>query len=1158
MFPLQGGYPGVRIWLVLVASLASVLRTSAQAPLTVDNISDRGVYSLRTWFRVPSNPGYSYRALLDGKPVPTDVTNWVDMVDYHELLISRTNVGAATISNRLVRFIVDSDRGNPENGLIRWTPYPPINSTAGELAGAQMRVITPAEYPTQLPVPVVVWLEDGQGRPRRANGFVTAPGFEATPVQVRRGTGSGFLPPATVGGPLDYQATLPGLQTNKQVQIDVTTTWTTRSGILATSETWPPNSRIHLNGNLTVPAGLTLTIGAGSIIKLNPLVNITNTGRVVIDGTLDQPVVFTATNVVAPERNAGAWGGFVMRGATAVLDANGAIFAGGAGGTGWSFSPGSSHRSEQAVLMVHSGARASLTNCAIISSAGQVANGYNSDVTYDHTLCQRAITCGEYEGGTITINGSAIIEFPNDDGVVNGTIADADYDGIYFTTGTHILKDSLFGFAKDDAIDSGSGGPGTMLVTNCWVESAQHEAHAWSGQGRIASSYDSVLMNSGQGHECGWSTGSDSPNCFADRMFTTGNSVGARIGDNYDWSYTGFLRMTNSLILYNYRDIFLKTWNTSGSGWDTNQWVDRLAQANLQSNSLTTVDARFPNNEVWNPARDGWRLAHWMTTPADAAVGVGFTLRTNQFAMTNLFDGVPVRLSSFTTNFVTVNYAFEASGSQLATGSLTFAPGETVKRIFPVGFNVAAQSSVQAVLRSAVRGELTGLTSVSFAGSAPSPQVSCWVGTNALPLIRLAEGMLVKLSTPSGLPVTVSYAYTADSGSLASGSLTFAPGETVAWIDPTGVDPLAHDPIRLTLSNPVNAALSGPTTVTYGTPPIEISLAVPSSQVDITTFSAGVAVVLNQPASQSITVDFRCEGRGAVLTNGSLNFAPGQTLQTLMLPTVNSAAYNLLFVSLMNAAGARLVMPSNVVFVRMETGASAMLVVAGSIWRYLDNGTDAGTAWRFLSFNDSGWKSGCAQLGYGDNDECTTNVSYGTDPNNKYITTYFRQKFVVQDPTAFTNLALWLLRDDGGVVYLNTNEVYRSPSMPGGTVTYLTLANAQGSTAPPDNTIDRANVSPTRLVAGTNIVAVEIHQHRGDSSDLSFDFSLTGEPVPPAPPQHLYLDALGGRSVVAWGDSSLVLQTSSQITGPWTNVVGAMSPYYINPGPGNAFYRLRK
>jgi hypothetical protein len=47
-----------------------------------------------------------------------------------------------------------------------------------------------------------------------------------------------------------------------------------------------------------VPANLSLTIGAGTIVKLNPLVNITNSGSMLINGTPDRPVVFTATMAV--------------------------------------------------------------------------------------------------------------------------------------------------------------------------------------------------------------------------------------------------------------------------------------------------------------------------------------------------------------------------------------------------------------------------------------------------------------------------------------------------------------------------------------------------------------------------------------------------------------------------------------------------------------------------------------------------------------------------------------------------------------------------------------------------------------------------------------------------------------------------------------------
>jgi hypothetical protein len=167
---------------------------------------------------------------------------------------------------------------------------------------------------------------------------------------------------------------------------------------------------------------------------------------------------------------------------------------------------------------------------------------------------------------------------------------------------------------------------------------------------------------------------------------------------------------------------------------------------------------------------------------------------------------------------------------------------------------------------------------------------------------------------------------------------------------------------------------------------------------------------------------------------------------------------------------------------------SPALVATGSTWKYLDNGSNQGTAWRAVSFDDSTWKSGVAQLGYGDGDESGI-VGYGPNASAKYVTTYFRHTFQVADPTAFDSLTLRLLRDDGAVVYLNGAEVFRN-NMPAGTIAYTTLAAARiwGSG---ETKVKSTTVSPTRLVAGDNVIAVEVHQSDRTSSDLTFDLELT-------------------------------------------------------------------
>jgi hypothetical protein len=158
-----------------------------------------------------------------------------------------------------------------------------------------------------------------------------------------------------------------------------------------------------------------------------------------------------------------------------------------------------------------------------------------------------------------------------------------------------------------------------------------------------------------------------------------------------------------------------------------------------------------------------------------------------------------------------------------------------------------------------------------------------------------------------------------------------------------------------------------------------------------------------------------------------------------------------------------------------------------TIWKYQDNGSDQGSRWRARSFDDSTWKSGAAELGYGDTQ--TTTVSYGPDSGNKYPTTYFRAHFNVADPAAYHALAMKLLVDDGCVVYLNGNEVARR-NMPEGDVDYKSFAlSAIGGSD--ETTFFDYSLPASGLVAGDNVLAVEVHQDAGNSSDISFDLGLS-------------------------------------------------------------------
>ncbi len=167
--------------------------------------------------------------------------------------------------------------------------------------------------------------------------------------------------------------------------------------------------------------------------------------------------------------------------------------------------------------------------------------------------------------------------------------------------------------------------------------------------------------------------------------------------------------------------------------------------------------------------------------------------------------------------------------------------------------------------------------------------------------------------------------------------------------------------------------------------------------------------------------------------------------------------------------------------------ADDVLLPLGSVWKYLDNGSNQGTGWRAAGFNDAAWAAGPAQLGYGDGDEAT--VVNGGPSGSRFITTYFRKAFTITSTAAYTGYSIRLRRDDGIVVYVNGTEVYRN-NMPAGTISNTTGAS---TTASDDgNSFFTAGIAASAFVNGNNVIAVEVHQVNGASSDISFDLELTG------------------------------------------------------------------
>jgi hypothetical protein len=160
------------------------------------------------------------------------------------------------------------------------------------------------------------------------------------------------------------------------------------------------------------------------------------------------------------------------------------------------------------------------------------------------------------------------------------------------------------------------------------------------------------------------------------------------------------------------------------------------------------------------------------------------------------------------------------------------------------------------------------------------------------------------------------------------------------------------------------------------------------------------------------------------------------------------------------------------------------LVGRSSLWRFRDNGVFPGAGWHLRTYDAGTWRMGSGELGAGDGDE--TRVINRTNP--AHVTDWFRTWFTVADRSAFRSMSLSVLAEDGAVVYVNNVEVART-NLPTGTITATTRA-LQGKSGADERTWQTFSVPVSRLVNGSNLIAVEVHQVGAQDPDSSFALRL--------------------------------------------------------------------
>jgi hypothetical protein len=147
------------------------------------------------------------------------------------------------------------------------------------------------------------------------------------------------------------------------------------------------------------------------------------------------------------------------------------------------------------------------------------------------------------------------------------------------------------------------------------------------------------------------------------------------------------------------------------------------------------------------------------------------------------------------------------------------------------------------------------------------------------------------------------------------------------------------------------------------------------------------------------------------------------------------------------------------------------------------------TAFSTGQFDAASWPTGNAPFGFGHATEATTLACGPNAPNcdERHARYLFRQEFMADRLEGITSVLAQVRRDDGIVVYLNGEEVFRE-------------SNSRGSSFASSTSLDDGyaafRIDP-RLLQAHNTLAVEVRQARSRvDTDLNFDLTLVAERVP--------------------------------------------------------------
>ncbi|MFN0067929.1 MAG: lamin tail domain-containing protein, partial [Limisphaerales bacterium] len=200
-------------------------------------------------------------------------------------------------------------------------------------------------------------------------------------------------------------------------------------------------------------------------------------------------------------------------------------------------------------------------------------------------------------------------------------------------------------------------------------------------------------------------------------------------------------------------------------------------------------------------------------------------------------------------------------------------------------------------------------------------------------------------------------------------------------------------------------------------------------------------------------------------------------------------------------SSARWAFPVLWLWLALASASAATLLETNTTWRFFRGRTEASApdaaAWRARGFADATWEQGPAPFFYGEPLEPLNGTLIG-DMAGQYSTLFLRARFNVGNPGLVRTLQLRAVCDDGFAAWINGVRVagLNAPAEP---LTRQSLATANVAEPVAFATYDLPDPA-AYLVAGENVLAVQVFNNTLTSSDLVFDAVLEAEEVASASP----------------------------------------------------------